>query len=133
MEEARSPSVRSVLPFAFLLAFPGWIWLIYLTTKTLPNLGNRWMFFAAAVIAVTGTSAPLVAYLNRIIRPFGPATFDMLVRESTLIGVYSGILIWLNKGQVLTLGLVMILGTGFIIVELLIRLRTRSEWHPDQE
>lgn len=133
MEEARSPSVRSVLPFAFLLAVPGWIWLIYLTTKTLPNLGNRWMFFAAAVIAVTGTSAPLVAYLNRIIRPFGPATFDMLVRESTLIGVYSGILIWLNKGQVLTLGLVVILGIGFIIVELLIRLRTRSEWHPDQE
>lgn len=133
MEEAHSPSVRSVLPFAFLLAVPGWIWLIYLITQTLPNLGNRWMFFAAAVIAVTGTSAPLVAYLNRIIKPFGPATFDMLVRESTLIGVYSGILIWLNKGQVLTLGLVLILGTGFIIVELLIRLRTRSEWHPDQE
>ena len=133
MEEAHSPSVRSVLPFASLLAVPGWIWLIYLITHTLPNLGNRWMFFAAAVIAVTGTSAPLVAYLNRIIKPFGPATFDMLVRESTLIGVYSGILIWLNKGQVLTLGLVLILGTGFIIVELLIRLRTRSEWHPDQE
>lgn len=73
---------------------------------------------------------PLVAYLNRIIKPFGPATYEMIVRESTIIGVYAGILIWLNKGQILTYGLAIILGIGLLIVELLIRLRTRSEWHP---
>ena len=88
------------------------------------------MFFVATVFAVTGTAIPLVAYLNRIIKPFGPATFEMIVRESTFSGVYAGILIWLNKGQVLTYGLALILGIGFFIVELLIRLRTRSEWHP---
>ena len=133
MEETRSPSVRSFFPLTFFLAVPGWILLIYLMTQTLPNLGNRWMFFAAAVIAVTGTAVPLVAYLNRIIKPFGPATFEMIVRESTFIGVYAGILIWLNKGQVLTYGLTIILGIGLIIVELLIRLRTRSEWHPEDK
>ena len=73
---------------------------------------------------------PLIAYLNRIIKPFGPATYEMIVRESTIIGVYAGILIWLNKGQILTYGLAIILGIGLLIVELLIRLRTRSEWHP---
>ena len=73
---------------------------------------------------------PLVAYLNRIVKPFGPATYEMIVRESTIIGVYAGILIWLNKGQILTYGLAIILGIGFLIVESLIRLRTRSEWHP---
>ncbi len=73
---------------------------------------------------------PLIAYLNRIVRPFGPATYEMIVRESTIIGVYAGILIWLNKGQILTYGLAIILGIGLLIVELLIRLRTRSEWHP---
>ena len=130
MEETRSPSVRSFFPLTFFLAVPGWIWLIYLMTQTLPTLGNRWMFFVAAVFAVTGTAVPLVAYLNRIIKPFGPATFEMIVRESTFIGVYAGILIWLNKGQVLTYGLALILGIGLFIVELLIRLRTRSEWHP---
>jgi len=88
------------------------------------------MFFVAAVFAITGTSIPLVAYLNRIVRPFGPATYEMIVRESTIIGVYAGILIWLNKGQILTYGLAIILGIGLLIVELLIRLRTRSEWHP---
>lgn len=130
MEETRSPSVSSFFPLMFFLAVPGWIWLIYLMTQTLPTLGNRWMFFVATVFTVTGTTVPLVAYLNRIIKPFGPATFEMIVRESTFIGVYAGILIWLNKGQVLTYGLALILGIGFFIVELLMRLRTRSEWHP---
>ncbi len=130
MEETRSPSVGSFFSLVFFLAVPGWISLIYLMTQTLPTLGNRWMFFVAAVFAVTGTAMPLVAYLNRIIKPLGPATFEMIVRESTIIGVYAGILIWLNKGQVLTYGLAGILGIGLFIVELLIRLRTRSEWHP---
>ena len=76
------------------------------------------------------TSMPLVAYFNRIVKPFGPATYEMIVRESTIIGVYAGILIWLNKGQILTYGLAIILGIGLLIVESLIRLRTRSEWHP---
>jgi len=90
------------------------------------------MFFTAVVFAVTGTAVPLIAYLNRIIKLFGPATFEMIVRESTMVGVYAGILIWLNKGQVLTYGLEIILGIGLFIVELLIRLRTRSEWHPEE-
>jgi hypothetical protein len=132
MDEERSPSVRSFLPLALILAIPGWAWLFYLTTQTLPSLRNRWMFFIAVVITVTGTSLPLVAYLNRIIKPFGPATFDMIVREGILIGVYAGILLWLNKGQVLTAGLAIILLVGFILIELLIRLRIRSEWHPEE-
>ena len=130
MDEAHSPPVRTFLPLALLLAVPGWIWLIYLITKTLPELGNRWMFFVAAVLAVSGITLPIVAYLNRIIKPFGSATFEIVVRESTMIGAYAGILLWLNKGQVLTLGLAFILAVGFIIVEMTLRLRNRSEWHP---
>ena len=131
MEETRSPEVRRFLPLSLLLAVPGWIWLIYLITNTLPTLGNRWMFFVSTVITVSGSTLPLVAYLNRIVKPFGPATYEMIVRESIMLGVYSGILLWLNKGQVLTLGLALILGVGFILVELTLRLRNRSEWHPD--
>jgi hypothetical protein len=131
MEEQQSPSLRSLLPIIILLSFPGWIGLIYLMTSTEPNLGNRWLFFAAVVLALTGSSIPLVAYLNRIIKLFGPASFEIVVRESTLIGVYVGVLIWLNKGQVLSFGLAAILGVGLVIVELLLRLRSRSEWHPE--
>jgi hypothetical protein len=100
-------------------------------TSTLPDLGNRWMFFAAAVLAISGLSLPLVTYLNRIVQPFGPANFESVVRESTMIGVYAGILLWLNKGQVLSAGLALILGIGIVLVELLVRLRNRSRWHPE--
>ncbi len=100
-------------------------------TSTLPSLGNRWMFFAASVLLVSGLGLPLVAYLNRIIQPLGPATFESVVREATMLGVYTGTLLWLNKGQVLSIGLALILGIGIILVELLLRLRNRSQWHPD--
>ncbi len=131
MDENPSPTVRSFIPLTLVLAIPGLFWLIYLVTSTLPNLRNRWMFFVAAVLAVSGLSLPLVAYINRIIQPFGPANYEMVVREATMLGVYGGILLWLNKGQVLSTGLVLILGTGLILVELLIRLWNRSQWHPE--
>jgi hypothetical protein len=131
MQQNQSPPVRSFVPLSLILAIPGWFWVLYLVTQTLPGLGNRWMFFIAAVLTVTGTSLPLVAYLNRFIQPFGPANFEIVVREATFLGVYCGILLWLNKGQVLSWGLALILGIGLGLIELLIRLRNKSRWYPD--
>ncbi len=88
------------------------------------------MFFAAVVVAVTGTAAPPVAVINRVMKSFAPASFDTILRESIMVGVFTAALLWLNKGQVLSLGLASILGSGFLLVEILLRLRARSEWHP---
>lgn len=131
MEDNHSPSVQSVLPISLILAVPGWIWLIYLVTQTVPELGNRWMFFVAVVITISGSAMPIIAYLNRIVKPFGPANFEIIIREGIIIGVYAGILLWLNKGQVLSISLALILAVGLFLVELLIRLRNQSEWHPE--
>jgi hypothetical protein len=131
MEGNHPPTFKTVLPLALTLGLPGWIGLIYLMTQTLPDLGNRWLFYIFLLIAITGTSLPIVAYLNRVASPFGPATFEIVVRESTMLGIYSGVLLWLNKGQILSFGLAMILAVGLLIIELLLRLRYRSEWHPD--
>ncbi len=131
MEGKSSPSFKSVLPLTIILGVPGWFGLIYLMTQTLPDLRNRWLFFIALVFAITGTSLPVVAYLNRVVTPFGPATYEIVVRESTLVGIYIGILLWLNKGQILSFGLAMILAVGIILIEFLLRLRYRSQWHPE--
>ena len=131
MDKNPSPTVRSVLPLALMLAIPGLFWLIFLMTSTVPSLGNRWMFFIAANLLVSGSTLPLLAYLNRFIQPFGPANYETVVREATMLGVYGGILLWLNKGQVLSLGLALILGVGLSFIELLLRLRNRSQWHPE--
>jgi hypothetical protein len=131
MDGNHSPTFKTVLPLALVLGLTGWIGLIYLMTQTLPELGNRWLFYIFLVIAITGTTLPIVAYFNRVATPFGPATFEIVVRESTMLGIYTGLLLWLNKGQVLSLGLAMILAVGLVLIELLLRLRYRSEWHPD--
>lgn len=131
MEGKRSPSFKSVLPLSLILSVPGWFGLIYLMTQTIPDLGNRWLFFVSLVFAITGTALPVVAYLNRVFTPLGPATFEIVVRESTMVGIYTGILLWLNKGQILSFGLAIILAVGLILMELLLRLRYRSQWHPD--
>ena len=131
MDGNHSPTFKTVLPLALVLGLTGWIGLIYLMTQTLPELGNRWLFYIFLVIAITGTTLPIVAYFNRVATPFGPATFEIVVRESTMLGIYTGLLLWLNKGQVLSFGLAMILAVGLVLIELLLRLRYRSEWHPD--
>jgi hypothetical protein len=131
MEEKGSPHTKAILPISLILAIPGWVMLIYLVTQTVPELTNRWLFYVAIVLSITGSSFPVVAYLNRIIKPFGPATYEIIIREGIMIGLYSATLLWLNKGQILTFGLALILGIGLILIEILIRLRSRSEWHPE--
>jgi O-antigen/teichoic acid export membrane protein len=122
-----------MLPITILLAFPGWFGLAYLMTQTVPDLGNRWLFYVALVFALTGISIPFVAYLNRVIRWLGPASFEIIIRESTMIGIFAGILIWFNKGQVLSFGLGLILAIGLLLIELLLRFRNKSEWHPEED
>jgi hypothetical protein len=131
MDSNDGPTTRTVLPISLILAVPGWIWLIYLVTQTLPDLGSRWMFFAAVMIALTGSSIPIIAYLNRIIKLFGPATYEIVVREGILVGLYAGILLWLNKGQILNFGVALILAVGIFLVEVLLRIRNRSQWRPN--
>jgi len=132
MKRNGKAGVQTILPLAFLLAVPGWIWLIYLVTQTSPKVGNRWMFFAAVVLALTGTSAPLVAMFNRVVRPAPARYFETVLREAVMIGVFSASLLWLNKGQVLSFGLAVILGGGVLLVEVLLRLRSGSIWLPGE-
>ena len=131
MDDKGSPPVKTFLPISLILAIPGWILLIYLVTKTVPELQNRWLFYAAIVITVTGSSFPAVAYLNRVIKPFGSANYEIVIREGIMIGLYTAILLWLNNGQVLSFGLALILAVGLTLVALLIRLRNRSAWSPE--
>jgi len=132
MSERQSTTVRSVLPFGIIMGFSGWGGLIYLMTQTRPSLGNRWLFFCAVVVAVTGTAAPAVALINRMFSSQTPVSFGMVIREALWVGIYAAAIVWLNKGQVVSLGLVVVLALGFILVEFFLRMRARSEWHPGE-
>ncbi|MFH1634792.1 MAG: hypothetical protein ABIG63_12420 [Chloroflexota bacterium] len=125
-----SPSIRSTLPAAALLAVIGWFGLVYLIIETLPTLGPRWLFFFLSVLALTGTSLPVAAFLNRRFPTKPPASRAVVVRESALVGIYFATLTWLQLGRVLTLPLVLLLAAGLALTEWLIRLRERSRWEP---
>jgi hypothetical protein len=125
-----SPSVRSTLPVALLLALVGWAGLAYLFIFTLPTLGPRWLFFFLIVVAVSGIFLPLVAFLNRRFPTQPPATANTLLREASLVSIYFATLAWLQLGRVLTMPLVLLLAFGLVLVEFLIRLREKSRWEP---
>lgn len=130
MESRSTPTVSSFLPTAIVLAILGWGGLFLLFQNTMPSVGPRWLFFFLFVLALTGTALPVVAFLNRRFPTVPPAASGMIVREAIWVGLYGATLIWLQIARVLNLGLAFLLAVGFIAIEILIRLRERSQWKP---
>jgi hypothetical protein len=125
-----SPSVRSTLLAALLLALTGWFGLAYLFIFTLPTLWPRWLFFFLIVLAITGICLPAMAFLNRRFATRPPATYNTLLREAALVGIYFATLAWLQLGRVLSTPLMLLLVVGLMLIEFLIRLREKSRWEP---
>src|SRR3989337_818582 len=109
MSDLPSPSYRSLMVAALVLAAIGWPGLILIVIATLPTVGPRWLFFLLLTAAVTGTALPFVWVLHR--RFVGvPVPAPVLLRQ----GLWVGLLI----------------AGGLAAFEWLIRLRERSTWRP---
>jgi hypothetical protein len=130
MTESTSPSVKSFIPTAIILIVVGWGGLFYLFKNTLPTVGPRWLFFFLAVLALTGTILPAVAFLNRRFPSNPPATTGVIIRQSLWIGIYFPTLAWLQLGRTLTPALAILLAAGLLLIEVLLRLRERTRWNP---
>lgn len=133
MEKQYSPSVKSVLPAALLLALTGWAGLAGVIYFSLPTVGPRWLFFFFAVLAITGTFLPFTAYLNRRFPSTPPAGLNVILRQAIWVGIFIPTLAWLQIARVLTLGLAGLLAMSLVIIEILLRLRERSRWKPHRE
>ena len=130
METQTSPPVSSFLPSAILLMILGWGGLYFLLIYTTPSGGARWAFFFAGVLAFTGTSLPLVAFLNRRFPSIPPPSTTVVLRQALWIGIYFPTLIWLQIGRVLNPFIALLLAVGFALIEWLLRMRERSQWRP---
>lgn len=73
---------------------------------------------------------PGLVFVNKILQLKKPVSFETVIREAMMVGVYGAILLWLNKGQVLSTGLALVIALGMFTAELLIRLRKQSRWRP---
>ena len=130
MNSQSSPPVRTFFPAAIILAALGWGGLYFLLNLTIPTVGPRWLFFFLSVLALTGTSLPVIAFLNQRFPTNPPVSAGVIVREAIWVGIYFPTLAWLQLGQVLTPALSLLLAVGLLAIELLLRLRERSQWKP---
>lgn len=125
-----SPPVRNFIPAAIILALIGWGGLYALMNFTYPTVGPRWLFFFLGVLAVTGTTLPVVAFLNQRFPTSPPVSPGVIIREAIWFGIYFPTLAWLQLGRVLTPALVLLLAVGLFAIEILLRMRERSQWNP---
>ena len=127
------PKITSIRPFLFiglLLSLFGWVGLVYVILYTLPTLGPRWLFFFFLVMGMSGSSMPVIAFLHLRFPGNPPSAAGVVVRQSIWVGIYGGLLAWLQLGRVLDTPRAVFLAVGFILIEILVRLRERSQFKP---
>ncbi|HEY3344238.1 MAG TPA: hypothetical protein VGJ97_04890 [Anaerolineaceae bacterium] len=130
VDNPKQLSFLSILPTAVLLVVIGWGGLAALVLYALPTLGPRWLFFFLGVVALTGTSMPVVYFFNRRFPSTPPAEPGVLLRQSLWLGVYGSTLAWLQLGRMLTFPVAGIIVGVLILVEGLLRMREISRWKP---
>jgi hypothetical protein len=125
-----SPRVANFLPASIILFILGWGGLLALIVTTLPTVGPRWLFFFFCVLAITGTTLPITAFLNRRFPSTPPPTPLVVVRQALWFAIYAATLIWLQMGRVLNPALAILLAIGLGLIEFLLRLSEKSQWKP---
>lgn len=122
--------LRKFLLTGFVLGIIGWSGVLAVIFLTLPTLGPRWLFYFLLTLALIGTSLPIVTYLNLRFPGDPPASGGVVLREAIWIGIYGDLLVWLLPGGVLNPALALFLAIGFVLIEIFLRLRERSQWKP---
>ena len=120
MTKQTSSNYGSLMISALILAGVGWLGLFLLMTATLPTVGPRWLFFFLWTLALTGTSLPFIWLLNRRFASISTPQ-SILLREALLVGLYGGLCAWLQINRSLNLPLGLLLATGIIAIEWLLR------------
>jgi len=130
MENKPSYTFKDFLPAILILSLSGWGGLALLILLAVPTIGPRWLFFFLGILALTGTSLPIIYYFNKRFPSEPPVDKGAILRQAIWIGIYGSAIAWLQMGRVLNTGLAVILAGAFILIELLLRLWERSHWKP---
>jgi hypothetical protein len=114
---------------AWVMFLGGWSGLVYLVAVTIPSPGPRWLFFVVGMLAVAGTAAPFVRFLNRRFSRY-PVPPSVLLRQSLWVGLFGATCAWLQIGRTLNLSTTLLLAAGMVGIEWFVRMRERSRWEP---
>ncbi|MBP6177893.1 MAG: hypothetical protein KA473_06755 [Anaerolineales bacterium] len=128
--ESQQNSFRSYLPSALALSIVGWGGVVGLVYFSLPFVWARWGFYVFGIMAITGTALPVVYFLNRRFPTEPPAGSQVIVRQATWVGIYFATLIWLQRGRLVTLYVILGLAGGLIATEYFTRVREKANRQP---
>lgn len=120
------PDHIGVLLAAVALMTTGWGGLGVLITTRAPSIGAElWLFFLLFHIAITGTSIPIVRYINaRLIGENNPPPpGGVIARQSIWIGLLAVICAWLQIQRGLSLPIAFFVGLVFVVIEVFLRAR----------
>jgi hypothetical protein len=124
----------SIVVTGIVLAVAAWSGLAWLIINNMPTVPNRWMFFTFIQIALTGTSLPFVRLIHQRFSSRGglliPAT--VVVRQAFLSGLFVTVCLWLRVPRLLSVPIALLVLGSLIAIEILLRLRERTAWNPDQ-
>ena len=126
------PSIIFFIITGLIFAITGWGGIIFLVFYTLPYIGYRWLFFFLMMMAISGTALPIFAFFHKRFPGNPEAKLETVIREALLLGFYGDLLVWLQMGRVLTFQVSVFILVGFVIMEILIRVREKSHWSPQE-
>lgn len=131
--EAVEADHASVTVAGAILAVGGWSGLLWVVLNTLPTVPNRWSFYALLFAALAGSALPFIRLLHKRFSRAGGLfiTPGVMVREALWVGMFGTLCAWLRIPRLLSVPLVVGIALAFIAIELLLRLRERTQWHPD--
>jgi glucan phosphoethanolaminetransferase (alkaline phosphatase superfamily) len=130
MTKNQTITLGAVLPAALILTLAGGGGLAFVFLNTQPFLGPRWLLFFFASLLACGVSLPLFTILHKRFSKKGISE-SVLVREVLLFAIYIDLLLWLQLGRVLNDVVVILLGMGFILLEIFLRISERAVFNPN--
>lgn len=130
MDAPSNPPFRPFLTAAILLVLIGAGLFSLAVFALTPTVWARWLFFFGGTLALTGLALPAAWFINLRFPSEPPAGASVIIRQAAWVGVYGGLLAWLQQERLVSLGILVGLGLGLFVIEYLIRMRERSLWRP---
>ena len=89
------------------------------------NLEIVFSFLAAVIMTITGLSMPVMYFFNRRFGRQGSSTFSVVLRQSMWVAIWVAFCFWLQMNRSLGLGLIVLVAAVFIVLELMLQVRTK--------
>ncbi len=120
-----------ILITALILVFIGLAGLAVIIFFTEPTLGPRWLGYFFLTMLASGLVLPFVHIFQRRVAK-QPVADGILIREALWFGIYVDLVAWLQLGRVLNGLIVIFLGGGFIVLEVLLRMSETALFKADE-